>query len=113
VNILSELNEIISACGIPAETGIFKNKIPSVYAVVTPMSDSFDCFADDKPNSDVQEARMSIFSKNNYTEIKNKIVSELIKRDFTVTDRRFVGSEENYYNYAIDVRKYYDVNFEK
>lgn len=41
--------------------------------------------------------------------MKSKIVRELLTDDFTVTDRRYIGHEDDtgYHHYAIDVAKIY------
>ena len=63
MNLLSELNTLLSDCGIPVETGIFSDKAPDAYLVITPLSDSFELHADNRPGMDVQEARLSLYSK--------------------------------------------------
>jgi ribose 5-phosphate isomerase RpiB len=42
---------------------------------------------------------------------KNQIVSLLLQADFTITDRRYIGFEEDtsYHHFAIDVAKEYEV----
>ena len=42
MSLLSELNTLLSDCGIPIETGIFSDKAPDAYLVITPLSDSFE-----------------------------------------------------------------------
>lgn len=109
MSVLRELNTILDALGVPVETGVFTCKAPDEYAVITPMSDTFDVFADNRPQVEVQEARISLFSKNNYQQRKNQIVKALLAADITVTDRRYIGHEDDtgYHNYAIDVAKEY------
>jgi hypothetical protein len=111
MSILSELNTLLDALGVAVETGVFKGKAPDEYIVITPLTDIFEVFADNAPHFEVQEARLSLFSKNNYQQRKNQIVRALLAADFTVTDRRYVGHEDdtNYHNYAIDVAKNYEL----
>ena len=111
MSVLSELTELLIALGIPAETGAFKGKAPDEYVVVTPLVDTFGLCADDCPLYELQEARLSLFSKNNYTQRKNQIVKALLAGDFTVTDRLYIGFEEDtgYHHYAIDVAKTYEM----
>ena len=110
MSILSELNTILDAQGISVETGVFKGKAPDEYIVITPMVDTFEVYADDTPHFEVQEARLSLFSKNNYQQRKNHIVRALLSADFTVTDRRYIGHEDDtgYHHYAIDAAKEYE-----
>ena len=71
MSLLSELNAIAESCGVPVETGIFSDPAPDTYLVLTPLSDSFDLHADDRPGIDTQEVRLSLFCRENYMKIKN------------------------------------------
>lgn len=109
MSILLELNRIVDGLGILVETGVFKDKAPDEYVVITPLSDTFDVHADNRPQYEIQEARLSLFSKNNYQVRKNQLVRAFLDADFTVTDRRYIGHEDDtdYHHYAIDVAKEY------
>lgn len=111
MSILSELNTLLGALDIAVETGVFQEKAPDEYVVITPLADTFELHADDRPRQEIQEARLSLFSKNNYQQRKNQIVRSLLENEFTVTDRRYIGHEDdtNYHHYAIDVAKIYDL----
>nr|WP_278532777.1 hypothetical protein [Dehalococcoides mccartyi] len=43
--------------------------------------------------------------------LKNQIVRALLDADFTITDRRYIGHEDDtgYHHYAIDVAKNYEL----
>ena len=107
MNLLSELNALLTDCGIPVETGVFSDKAPDAYIVLTPLSDSFELHADNAPGCETQEARLSLYSKDSYTKVKNAIVRTLLGADFYITDRRYIGFETDtgYHHYAIDVAK--------
>ena len=109
MSLLSELNTIAESCGVPVETGIFSDPAPNIYLVLTPLSDGFDLHADDRPSIDVQEVRLSLFCRENYTKIKNTLIRALLAADMTITDRRYIGFETDtgYHHYAIDVAKSY------
>lgn len=109
MSLLSEVKAIIETCKIPVETGVFSDVPPATYAVLTPLSDSFDIHADNKPGVDVQEVRLSLFSKDNYLKIKNRLVKAMLNADITITNRRYIGHEDDtgYHHYAIDVAKSY------
>jgi hypothetical protein len=111
MSILQELNTMLDALGVAVETGVFKGKAPNEYVVITPMTDTFEVYADNKPQFETQEARLSLFSKNNYQQRKNQIVRALLDADITVTDRRYIGHEDDtgYHHYAIDVAKEYEL----
>lgn len=109
MSLLSELNTIAESCGVPVETGVFSDAAQDTYLVLTPLSDSFDLHADNRPGIDTQEVRLSLFCRENYMKIKNVLVRALLTADVTVTDRRYIGHEDDtgYHHYAIDVAKSY------
>ena len=111
MSILLELNRIVDGLGILVETGVFKDKAPDEYVVITPLADTLDVHADNRPQFEIQEARLSLFSKNNYQVRKNQLVRSFLDADFTVTDRRYIGHEDDtdYHHYAIDVAKEYEL----
>lgn len=111
MSLLSELNTLLTDCGIPVETGIFSDKAPDAYLVITPLSDSFELHADNAPGCETQEARLSLFTKGSYTKLKNSLVRALLGADFYITDRRYIGfeAETGYHHYAIDVAQIYEL----
>lgn len=70
MSLLSDLQTIAEHCGVPVETGVFSGKAPDTYLVITPLSDSFELHADNAPGCETQEARLSLYSKGNYTKAK-------------------------------------------
>jgi hypothetical protein len=111
MSILSELNTLFEAANIPVETGVFSGVPPDEYLVLTPLTDTFAVYGDNKPLADINEVRISLFSKNNYLQRKNQLVRMLLQADFVITDRRYIGHEDDtgYHHYAIDVAKYYEL----
>lgn len=111
MSLLSELNAVAENLGIAVETGVFTDTAPNEYLVLTPLVDTFDLHADNTPGVDVQEVRLSLFTKGNYTKRKNQIVRALLAADITITDRRYVGHEDDsgYHHYAIDVANHYEM----
>ena len=109
MSLLSELNTLITAIPLPVETGVFSCPAPDEYVVLLPLSDSFEVHADNRPSFDVQEVRISLFSRGNYLQRKMQITTALLNAEFTVTDRRYIGHENDtgYHHYAIDVAKNY------
>ena len=108
-NILYELTPIFEKLEIPIETGIMSGRPLDTYAVLTPMSERFDVFADNRPQIETQEVRISLFTRKNYIKIKNQLVKSLIQADFTILERRYIDYENDtkYHHYAIDVEKEY------
>jgi len=111
MSILSELNTLFETANIPVETGVFSGVPPDEYMVLTPLTDTFAVYGDNKPLADINEVRISLFSKNNYLQRKNQLVRILLQADFVITDRRYIGHEDDtgYHHYAIDVAKYYEL----
>lgn len=109
MSLLSELKSIAEKLNIKVETGVFSDAPPDEYIVLTPLADSFEMHCDNLPEYEIQEVRISIFSKGNYTALKNKFVTALLKADITITDRRYIGHEDDtgYHHYAVDTAKSY------
>ena len=109
MSLLSELKSIAEKLNIKVETGVFSDVPPDEYIVLTPLVDSFERHCDNMPEYEIQEVRISIFSKGNYTALKYMLVTALFKADITITDRRYVGHENDtgYHHYAIDTAKTY------
>ena len=111
MSLLSDLTTIAANAGIAVETGVFQDSAPEEYLVLTPLSDTFDIFADNDPGIDVQEVRVSLFTTGSYTKRKNALIRAFLAADLTVSDRRYLGydTESGYHNYAIDVANYYEM----
>ena len=110
MNLLTELKTLLAPL-VPIETVVFSETPPDAFAVLTPLADSFELFADNRPGYDIQEVRISLFKKDNYIRLKNSIVHSLLDSGITITDRRYIGHESDtgYHHYAIDVAKYYEL----
>lgn len=111
MKLLAELNSIINPMALPIETGYFSGLPPDEYMVLTPLSDRFDLFADNQAHSVIEEVRISVFSKKNYLPIKKQLTKILLQKEITITDRRYIGfeNETKYHHYAIDVMKEYEM----
>jgi len=111
VNILFELNALMDLIGVPVETGVFTGKAPDAYVVLTPLSDSFEVYADNYPELEVQEVRISLFFKNNYIPLKRQIERTLLDKGLTLTGRRYITYEDDtgFHHYAIDAAKEYQI----
>ena len=109
MSMLEELNTIVENVGLPVETGVFSKAAPAEYVVITPISEHFELFADNAPGMNIEEARLSLYSKGNYGAKKRQIVRLLLSAGFLVSERRFIGLEEDtgYHHFAIDVAKEY------
>jgi len=107
MSMLEELNTIIESAGLPVETGVFSTTAPDRYVVITPISEHFSLFSDDAPGMNIEEARLSLFSKGNYGAAKDLLVRMLQSAGFLMTERRYVGYEEEtkYHHYSVDVAR--------
>ena len=105
MNILEEVHELVHGLGIRLETGVFKSEAPDTYIVLVPLEDAFPLNADNMPLTDVQEVRITLFSKG------NRIIRNLLSRDICVTRRRYNGYDTGAGNhqYTIDVAKNYEL----
>lgn len=110
MNALRELKEILTPV-LPVETGVFSRQAPETCAVLTPLIDTGDLFGDNLPAYEVQEVRISIYTKHNYIQLKNRIVKLLYDADFCITEKRYIEHEDDtgYYHYAIDTAKNYEM----
>ena len=115
MSILEDLTSILATKGIPVETGIFSDEAPDTYIVLTPLSDTFDLHADNAPGVDIQEARLSLYTKGSYTALKNRIVRLLLREDFTITGRTYNGYETDtgYHHYTVDAARHYEFETEE
>ena len=104
---LTKLNSLLETLAIPVETGTFSESPPGEYLVLTPMIDTLLNYADNLPLTQTEEVRISLFTKNNYLNNRNRLTKELLEAGFTITDRRYIGFEEDtkYHHYVIDVMK--------
>ena len=115
MSVLSEICTVLTAEKVPYETGAYKEPAPDAYVAIVPMVDTFEVEADDGPNAEVQEARLSVFSKTNYKTFANSIVKALLKAGLTVTARQYIEyeSDTGYHHYNIDVAQAYDYTTEE
>lgn len=111
MSLLSDLTTIAANAGIAVETGVFQDAAPEEYLVLTPLSDTFDIYADNDPGIDVQEVRVSLFTTGSYTKRKNALIRAFLAANLTITDRLYLGydTETGYHNYAMDVANYYEM----
>lgn len=109
MSILTELNTLMEQVGLPVQTGAFLEEAPFEYVVLVSIIDSYDLWADDWPLYDIQEARISLYSKGNFQQRRHQIERALLAQDFNIDERRYIGREDDtgYHHYVIDVEKAY------
>ena len=108
MSLLEEIVSILKNLKFDVQTSVYENAAPSKYCVLTPITDTFSVYADNLPQVDIEEVRISFFSKFNYLEDKERIEKSLLSLDLTITDRRYQGYETDtgYHHYVIDVAKH-------
>ena len=111
MSLLSELKSIAEKLNIKVETGVFSAAQPDENIVLTPLSASFEMHCDNLPEYEIQEVRISIFSKGNYTALKYKLTASIFKADISITARRYKGHEDDtgYHHYAVATAKSYEM----
>lgn len=111
MSILAELTDLLEGLGIPVETGLFSDVAPDEYVVITPLTDDYQLFADNRPGFETQEARLSLYCKGNYMAMKQSILTALLEADFTVIARQYIGHEDDtkYHHYTVDTAKVYSI----
>ena len=85
MSLLAELSTILGELSIRSETGVFSGIAPDTYVVLTPVSDRYDVFADNRPEQDVEEVRISLYTRGNYRFLKRRIERALLSDGITVT----------------------------
>jgi len=107
MSITTDLDTLIAGLGLPVETGVFSGKAPNEYVIVTPLGETFALHANNRPEYETQEARLSFYSKGNYLAAKRRLVKALLQAGFTITDRRYLGLEDDtgYHHYFADAQK--------
>lgn len=110
MSILSECKSIMESLSLPVESGSYHGNAPQQYTVLIPLSDTFSLYSDNKPNCNIEEVRISLYSKTNYLTLKNRILKALLAMDFTITNKCYVEyeAESGYHHYVIDVQKHYE-----
>ncbi len=108
MGILNELTSIFSSLSIPCETGRMSSPAPDTFCVLIPVGES-SLWGDDGIDVNVEECVISLFTKENYIALKNRIISALLACGFTVNDRRYIEYEEDtgYFHYEITVESPY------
>lgn len=107
--LLENLSHIAKKLGLAYAVSCYTDSpAPHTYLVFTPLTDSFEIFADNTPGVEIEEARISLFTKTNYLGLRNQLTRALIDAGLTVTARRYIGYEADtgFHHYSIDVSSF-------
>jgi hypothetical protein len=110
MGILDELTALVTGLGVPVETGVFSEKAPAEYVVLTPLADDFPLFGSDRPDCETQHVRLSLFSRGNYILRARQLAKALLAAGFTITARQYLGRDDDtgYFSAALDACKIYE-----
>lgn len=103
--LLEQLAAVADTLTIPFEVGLYsQTPAPATYLVATPLADSFDVYADNTPGVEVEEARLSLFTRGSYLPARDRLTRALTAAGLTITGRHYVGYEADtgYHHYSID-----------
>ena len=107
--LLGNLSHIAKQLGFAYAVSCYTDSpAPDTYLVFTPLTDSFEIFADNTPGIEVEEVRIALFTKTNYLGLRNQLTRALIDVGLTVTARRYIGYEADtgFHHYSIDVSSF-------
>lgn len=107
--LLENLSRIAKQLGLAYAVSCYTDSpAPDTYLVFTPLTDSFEIFADNTPGIEVEEVRIALFTKTNYLGLRNQLTRALIDVGLTVTARRYIGYEADtgFHHYSIDVSSF-------
>lgn len=107
--LLENLSQIAKKLGLAYAVSCYTaSPAPDTYLVFTPLTDSFEIFADNTPGVEIEEARISLFTKTNYLALRDQITKALISARLVITGRRYIGYEADtgFHHYSIDVSSF-------
>lgn len=107
--LLENLSHIAKQLGLAYAVSCYTDSpAPDTYLVFTPLTDSFEIFADNTPGIEVEEVRIALFTKTNYLALRDQITKALISARLVITGRRYIGYEADtgFHHYSIDVSSF-------
>ena len=107
--LLENISHIAKQLGLAYTVSCYTaSPAPDTYLVFTPLTDSFEIFADNTPGIEIEEARISLFTKTNYLALRDQITKALISARLVITGRRYIGYEADtgFHHYSIDVSSF-------
>lgn len=107
--LLENLSHIAKQLGLAYAVSCYTDSpAPDTYLVFTPLTDSFEIFADNTPGIEIEEVRIALFTKTNYLALRDQITKALISARLVITGRRYIGYEADtgFHHYSIDVSSF-------
>lgn len=112
MNILSDLNTLLTGLGFEVSTAVYKDEPPNEYVVITPTQDRFLGHADNKPRFESQGAEISLFTRGSYVDRKDIIIGALMHDHYKIPLRIYQGidNDAGLHHYVIGVVKAYGLS---
>jgi len=112
VNILSDLNAILTSLGFTVSAAVNKDNPPDEYIVVSPTRDTFLGHADNKPRFEAQGAEISLFARGQFIDRKDLIIGALMKNKYKIPLREYLGvdNDAGLHHYVIGALKAYGLD---
>ena len=107
--LLENLSHIAKQLGLAYAVSCYTDSpAPDTYLVFTPLTDSFEIFADNTPGVEIEQARISLFTKTNYLSLRDQITKALISARLVIPGRRYIGYEADtgFHHSSIDVSSF-------
>ena len=104
--LLERLTEVADQLGLPIAVSLYTDTpAPDTYLVATPLTDTFEVFADNTPSVEVEEVRPALLTTGNYLPARDRITTALLGAGLTITARRYIGFEVDtgFHHYSFDI----------
>ncbi|MEW6859868.1 hypothetical protein [Trueperella pyogenes] len=104
--LLEVVTGVCEALAIPVRVSLFTpTPLPDTFAVTTPLGDDLRLWADGSPGVEIEEARLSLYTRGNYLPLRDHVTAALLAAGVTITGRTYVAFEDEtgYHHYAIDL----------
>lgn len=105
--LLTQLTHIAQRLGIPSAVGVFpQSPAPDTFVVFTPLSEVFEFHADNTPQVDTSEVRLSFYTTHNYLKLAERLTQAVLDAGLIVSARRYVGfgADTCYHHWALDIQ---------
>lgn len=101
--LLERITAVADQLGLPIAVGLYTaTPLPDTYLVATPLA---DVFSDNQPGVEVEEVRLSLFTKGNYLAERDRLTTAFLNAGLVITARRYVGFEPDtgFHHYGVDL----------
>lgn len=105
MSIFELITNTLKPLGIPVAMAENTDKQLNNYIVMKPVQEDFIAYADNKPNMEVVQAEISLYSKENFIDLAREITSILLEAGFTIKNRKYMdyNQEARLHHYVIYV----------